>query len=1135
MYKKLLISAGGGIISRDQQAQQDECATIAIGLGGTGISCLRALKKEVYTRVQPDVGDTMVARYKHIKFLAVDTDKSSIGDNGSVDSIDSNTEFFNISCPDITGLLSQEHLLLQNASLQWLKTQGTQGNGSGISILSAEAGAGGVRQVGRLLLLQNCTAFVSKLQNIIREARTDLMGNPNINIHIFTGISGGTGAGTFLDVCYILQHVLGQLGLAGQAYTCGYFFLPDVNIANGVDYDYLPINGFASMKELDYAMNYENNGGQWSQRYDGFEVVTTNPPVKLAHLITSTDANGAIRSNGYDYAMHVAVDYVLEYIIKPYVSDGDDTDNDGVFSIKSHIANINSLIGIVNKAHGACYNYCVLGAANAYLPYKDITTYLTSKIFEGFGKLVRQIPTDAEIDTFVHSNGLEYEDIFRDLLEKVPGIPNYPVDHKLLYEQTEGISSDSVPQVLTQMRNATSNVSGVLAQNKAALLNTGVAAANGSIRQILVLEVKVKEALIQIAGQADKGPYYAVGILHNTNARDLRSKISGYIQKNIDNLSLATGDLRLRDKNMATALRDLQNSNFINRKRAAEDYANAVHSYYVQKAKIEQFQVMGDVLKDFEAQVNSLYTSFFGIFEDVMKRLQDTFENNLKTLSTPVLDDNGYAMKLMTIQDLQESLDRSVAAMSIDDQIHDFVSMMFHRPEVWTAQDENKISEAVTSFFLRQLGDYTRRTLLYYLQVKFNTTDPTRLTGQIYDQVMLPLDERANPLFWTETGYNLSDAKTMGYLSIPNISDEIKAAALDYKTGKANNQISIRTSWSTDRITLFTFKCGVPMFGYKGVSNYKPAYKAKPIIGSHLYEGSVGDERDSRRLVDVSPLSRIREVDYTQEMRENIVIYNRAREVGVLSKVTVGNADEYHLNIVDGDAIQQWISQAETYLAKRDLINGQTHLAQLKEVPLPLKVGEFKQIRNTGFGNAELVIRDHTVDSQFYMRLLREQMAILDERTKVEAELEKMIRENIAAAAGMHTFTLALATGVIRKKNDYTYAFVDGSFGLDDETELTTIETEPYGMTLPLYSAFIGFNGLEVEDKEKINSFVKSQLVNHKDDVNKILNVLRDELKPDRINALISTARVSCPGEESNITSFFKRLVAEFNNFIATR
>ena len=54
MYKKLLISAGGGIVSAEQQAEQNASATIAIGLGGTGISCLRSLKKEIFDRLRPD-------------------------------------------------------------------------------------------------------------------------------------------------------------------------------------------------------------------------------------------------------------------------------------------------------------------------------------------------------------------------------------------------------------------------------------------------------------------------------------------------------------------------------------------------------------------------------------------------------------------------------------------------------------------------------------------------------------------------------------------------------------------------------------------------------------------------------------------------------------------------------------------------------------------------------------------------------------------------------------------------------------------------------------------------------------------------------------------------------------------------
>ena len=45
VYSKLLLSAGGGIISTKQQADQAQnTASILIGLGGTGIDCLFSSK-----------------------------------------------------------------------------------------------------------------------------------------------------------------------------------------------------------------------------------------------------------------------------------------------------------------------------------------------------------------------------------------------------------------------------------------------------------------------------------------------------------------------------------------------------------------------------------------------------------------------------------------------------------------------------------------------------------------------------------------------------------------------------------------------------------------------------------------------------------------------------------------------------------------------------------------------------------------------------------------------------------------------------------------------------------------------------------------------------------------------------------
>lgn len=57
VYSKLLLSNSGGITPQQQKAEQIEnTATILIGLGGTGVHCIRTIKTEVYNRLQPDNG-----------------------------------------------------------------------------------------------------------------------------------------------------------------------------------------------------------------------------------------------------------------------------------------------------------------------------------------------------------------------------------------------------------------------------------------------------------------------------------------------------------------------------------------------------------------------------------------------------------------------------------------------------------------------------------------------------------------------------------------------------------------------------------------------------------------------------------------------------------------------------------------------------------------------------------------------------------------------------------------------------------------------------------------------------------------------------------------------------------------------
>ena len=114
MYQKLLLNCEGGIIDSSQQSEQDNCAVVCIGLGGTGVDCLKNLKAKIYNRVRPDDPDAAVPVYKHIKFLAVDTDKTGLeranSETYDISKIDLDTELFDLSYSgDISEFFKEEY------------------------------------------------------------------------------------------------------------------------------------------------------------------------------------------------------------------------------------------------------------------------------------------------------------------------------------------------------------------------------------------------------------------------------------------------------------------------------------------------------------------------------------------------------------------------------------------------------------------------------------------------------------------------------------------------------------------------------------------------------------------------------------------------------------------------------------------------------------------------------------------------------------------------------------------------------------------------------------------------------------------------------------------------------------------
>ncbi|MCI2185617.1 MAG: tubulin-like doman-containing protein [Bifidobacterium tibiigranuli] len=305
-----MLNADGGIIDVSQQAEQDNAAVLCIGLGGTGINALRNLKAKIYNRVRPDDSVSGAKQYPHIKFLAVDTDRvlfNSVNYKSSaIEHLDPDQEFFDLSYGGPISEYFRYHAsdFENDPSLkEWFRH-------TDIKALSAQAGAGGVRQLGRFLLIKKSAEFKGRLLRLAAEARIGLSDNAPTYVHIFSGVSGGTGGGIFLDVSYIVRDAF------PEARTCGYFFLPDVNIVKGLPPTaeaFVRVNGYAAMQELDYCMNFERNGDSWHQQYRFGEIASRQKPIDLCYLITARDSAGNVLDDAYEYATNVVTDCEKAY------------------------------------------------------------------------------------------------------------------------------------------------------------------------------------------------------------------------------------------------------------------------------------------------------------------------------------------------------------------------------------------------------------------------------------------------------------------------------------------------------------------------------------------------------------------------------------------------------------------------------------------------------------------------------------------------------------------------------------------------------------------------------------------------------------------------------------------------------
>ena len=963
-YDSLLLNCGGGIINHSQQSKQYRgAAALAIGIGGTGVAALAELKQQVYLQLEPDNPDSPVPEYQHIQFLAIDSDTTDIDRMRGKAKLDKGREFFSINNPNLEAALRAKNLIEGNASLNWMDIDHIGG------LLSTQ-GAGGVRQVGRYLLISRASNLISTIQAKCTQALEGMNG-PNLDVYIFADISGGTGSGCFLDTCYIVQKALEGMGKAQSANVMGFFFLPDVvtskpEVASQpAKVNYNSSNGYAAMKELDYLMSLKDADDWFRQNYGTFKIETQEPPVKMCHLISATKSDGSLVPNGFQYCINVAADYVMAYLADVELpatnrnaTDGSSTPTTEYgLTMRGHLANVGNGVSGLRRIHGANLSYHILGAANAEIPMTQISTYLAAGFMRRFKETVGKDQLNLKLskDTvsdWVDQIGLTAQQVYNDVTHGCPNLMLPDIDIEDL--RTFGVQPHGqAPSPWdTAARNWCSRCEGQRGRNRAAL--------EGELPKSLLDEDATDDSLIgrtfrklcDIAKNPELGPYYAAFLL-SCNGDDLKAAVEGAIQE-------IQGQKRDQQTYLDSAAdRIVQAStNFcanrffgIGDKRAYKDYMDSVKEYYRTYNRVQECTDVENTLRKFREQLENLNSGYFALLTEVLDNLLETFEEDERWLdSSAASASSGYTKRILQLSDIRPKLDEAIDELNATQLVRNFTEHLMKDPKQWKSRDDGKIGLYISEFMVTVFQTQTNRSLEDYLYEKYPETghNSAQLAQAVSNDILDGVYNDAKPMFWCDPTFNLDDINTTfesSSLSVPANASAVCSAAQQF--GASHTQFYIRKTGLKNRIFALRFCSGIPFYAYKGVSQMKQVYDSNTQtqygVGAHLYAYTGRGEDDSgfhdwRNFLPV-PAPYSFNPSLTDGADKLLALYGEGEKAKIIYSQDITNDNGTDQ---DPNSTAQGTAQAPNSTTQKALDNKEYFIRESKPVTVPdYRMGDF--------------------------------------------------------------------------------------------------------------------------------------------------------------------------------------------------
>ncbi len=271
--------------------------SLFVGLGGTGMKALLYTKKmfmETYGEVPNMIG-----------FLGIDTDGGEYNKE-----LKSSKGVVRLEPSEQMQILVQHNpqpVYQRNpVRFAWLPTENLN------SLVNMSIGAGQIRSNGRFAITYNENMLVQKLNSVINNIQNvqnsinekyELLST-DIEIHMVFSVCGGTGAGTFINMAYLLREAAPAAKIYGYAVLPGIF---EAMIHQPSAKAKIPANAFGALTDLDYLMHLRMDTTPINIDYMTRTTSTNQHPLDAVYIIDNKNTNNDVYTDTNDIAQMISL------------------------------------------------------------------------------------------------------------------------------------------------------------------------------------------------------------------------------------------------------------------------------------------------------------------------------------------------------------------------------------------------------------------------------------------------------------------------------------------------------------------------------------------------------------------------------------------------------------------------------------------------------------------------------------------------------------------------------------------------------------------------------------------------------------------------------------------------------------